>query len=259
MSQRQSNFELLRIIAMLFVVLGHANYFSLGGLTQHELCEAPIASFWRTFAEQVCIVGVNVFVLISGWFGIKASVKGVCSFFFQVFFYCLSIPLIGMILGLSIPMKDCFWALFFGQKYWFIKAYIFLYLLSPVLNHFVDSVKKTELRNVLIGLFLLNLLYGWTQQESIFLVGYSVPSFIVLYLLARYIRIYGESLQNKSSLLFVSLFFLSSVIPTIISFLGVKYDTFQLHPLWYTSPFVIVASLSLILLFNKFVITSKVI
>ena len=45
------------------------------------------ASFVKAYAEQLCIICVNVFVLISGWFGIRPCVKGVLSLLFQVYFF----------------------------------------------------------------------------------------------------------------------------------------------------------------------------
>lgn len=76
MKDRQSNIEQLRIIAMLLVVFVHANYFSLGTVSQSEILRDPYTSLIRIFLEQICIVGVNVFVLISGWFGIRPTLRG---------------------------------------------------------------------------------------------------------------------------------------------------------------------------------------
>ena len=56
---------------MLLIVLVHANYFSLGFIDSNDVRTNPLPSFVKIFFEQLCVVGVNVFVLISGWFGIK--------------------------------------------------------------------------------------------------------------------------------------------------------------------------------------------
>ena len=58
-NQRQSNFELLRIVAMLGVMTLHA-------------CSA-VDSYGLMFFFSV--VSVNVFILISGWFKIKLRLK----------------------------------------------------------------------------------------------------------------------------------------------------------------------------------------
>lgn len=81
----QSNIELLRIITMLLIVLLHCNYFALGGQSTFDIHSAK--GFTRVLCEQLTIVGVDVFVLISGWFGIHAKLKGAFSLLFQVVFF----------------------------------------------------------------------------------------------------------------------------------------------------------------------------
>lgn len=73
---RQSNIELLRIVAMLFVLILHADYMALKAPTLAEITGAPFQSALPIFAETASIVAVNVFVMISGWFGLRATVRG---------------------------------------------------------------------------------------------------------------------------------------------------------------------------------------
>jgi surface polysaccharide O-acyltransferase-like enzyme len=80
---RQSNFELLRIIAMFMVLILHADFQALGAPDKAELIKFPLAATIKVIFEMACIVAVNVFVLISGWFGIRPSVKGISKFIFQ--------------------------------------------------------------------------------------------------------------------------------------------------------------------------------
>lgn len=84
---RNSSIELLRIIAMLFVVLHHANFPSLGVPTQSEFLQSPIWIGCRTIGESMTLVCVNIFILISGWYGIVYKKKGVLSLVFTSLFY----------------------------------------------------------------------------------------------------------------------------------------------------------------------------
>ena len=77
---RNSNIELLRIIAMVMILGLHVNFLAIGQPSTQEIVSSPIQSFIRLFAEYACIVGVNVFVLISGWFGIHYKPKGIVQF-----------------------------------------------------------------------------------------------------------------------------------------------------------------------------------
>lgn len=47
--QRDSNFELLRIIAILLVLVLHADFLSLEGPYPSEIVESPLDSFLRIF------------------------------------------------------------------------------------------------------------------------------------------------------------------------------------------------------------------
>ena len=60
---------------MLLVLAVHANYFSIGSPSATELKTDIIPSVTRVFLQAACLVCVNVFVLISGWFGIRRSVR----------------------------------------------------------------------------------------------------------------------------------------------------------------------------------------
>lgn len=79
--------ELLRIVSMLMVLLLHANFLVFGTPTVADATCQPVATFIRLFFESVSIVGVNLFVFISGWYGIKAKLRRIAAFLFQVFFF----------------------------------------------------------------------------------------------------------------------------------------------------------------------------
>lgn len=94
---RWSNIELLRMIAMFMILVIHANMVSLSHPTTGDLLSNAIPTITRYFFESFGIVGVDIFVLISGWFLINTRAKSFYSFFFQiltlwggVFFYLCS-------------------------------------------------------------------------------------------------------------------------------------------------------------------------
>jgi len=51
--KRDSNLELLRIIAMLFVLMVHASFRALDAPTEEDIAVAPLSSFLRFFSESV--------------------------------------------------------------------------------------------------------------------------------------------------------------------------------------------------------------
>lgn len=105
-SSRQSNFECLRIVAMMMVVLVHCNYYALSPVRGEDVLNAPVSSFVRILTEQLCFICVNVFILISGWFGLRPTIKGGGALIFQVFFWGALILILGVILNVPLQLKS---------------------------------------------------------------------------------------------------------------------------------------------------------
>lgn len=91
--QRDSNFELLRIISMFLVCMLHVNIIIKNSIEASTI-EKSLINLYSCGIDGFSIVAVNVFVLISGWYGIKFRIKGLYSFLFQVFFYYLGLTII---------------------------------------------------------------------------------------------------------------------------------------------------------------------
>lgn len=69
--KRQLNYELLRILAMLMIVCLH--YLSKGGLLgDPSRADMTATGYTAWLVEALCLVAVNVYVLISGYFGVDS-------------------------------------------------------------------------------------------------------------------------------------------------------------------------------------------
>jgi len=193
---RDSNMEMLRLLAMLMVLVYHADFLSLGMPDMEDEMSMGqwIDSSLRFFVQSVCVVCVNVFVMLSGWFGIKPKIDRLIAFLFQVTFFTL----------VSIVANVVFWnhqlcfddvknIFMLNDNLWFPKSYLLLYVLSPVLNAFVEKATARQFRFVLIPMVLFQMVYGWiTGGVGWFMGGYSCIFFIELYLLARYLRLHVD-------------------------------------------------------------------
>lgn len=89
--QRLSNFELLRLLAMMFVLIVHADFIALGAPDVSDWASRPVGVVSQYLFECLAICCVDVFVLISGWFGIKFSFRKFSAFFFQVVFFSVGL------------------------------------------------------------------------------------------------------------------------------------------------------------------------
>ena len=252
---RKSNIELLRIVSMLLVLFLHANYPSLGSVTVSDIQSAPLPSFGRALAEQLCIIAVNVFVFISGWFGIKPSVKGFCSLMFQVLFYHTLISGIAFCCGLSVSLSTLLMPVRFGIPYWFVVSYLVMYIMTPVLNTFIEKASSKSLFAVVLLFYMMQTSTGFCAHFGGFHAGYSAISFIGLYLLARFIRLYSHKIILLSGLYNISLYILFSTIPVLLYFITKKdFDSIS-----YASPFVIAATVFFFLSFNRLNFSSRLV
>ncbi len=247
--KRQSNFELLRILAMLFILIGHANGVVMGMPSSGEILSTPISSVTRIFFMSIAIGGVNIFVLISGWFGIRASKKGLLKYAFQVFFLLWCILLCFIFTGReALTVNNLKISLGLTSEYWFVMAYMGLYILSPVLNQFIQHADKQLFQKVLIAFYLFQCYYSWIGGFVSYFEGYSVVFFCGLYLTAAYIRRYPpEVIENCP---FTVYFTLSCLIVIIVCLSIVNFDN-AMKMLRYDSPLVIITSVGLLVGFSK--------
>lgn len=181
---RKSNFELLRLLAVVGVMIVHAD-FGVFGVPIHSdgFCNSVSRYFW----QFVSSASVNVFILISGYFGIHLKVKSVLRFLFILVFWrilILSLSNFTGVLGdhqILLSVANCN-----PIRGWFIKCYLGLLLLSPILNSFFNGTRKELIKKYLLWFFLIQFVSEiFFPLWNIFEFGYSTISFIGLYLLGR--------------------------------------------------------------------------
>ena len=60
-----------------------------------------------------------------------------------------------------------------GKPYWFVVSYILLYIVSPVLNKFVEYEAPQIIKLTLLCFFSFEFVYGWLFGQGGFGGGYS--------------------------------------------------------------------------------------
>lgn len=212
---RNSNFELLRILAMLFIVFHHSVYhgllnnsISLGG-------NIPFPSqVWLTvFIGQLVAmfgkVSVAVFVMISGYFLVnssatgKKSLKKVLFLTAQIYFYSLIIYFIAAHFKWINPkdvgiIQQAFFPLFYNTN-WFATEYILLYLIYPYLNILLHNISRHQYRNLILILTITFTVIP-TFIPS-FQQGESLVVFVLYYIIGGYIRLYNINNEKKLGIL----------------------------------------------------------
>lgn len=259
--QRSSNIELLRIVAMLLIMFGHLNRENWGLPDMQTLRSFPLAGGLGVWFRMINLTGVDVFVLISGYFGIRPRVNSVASLFFQGLFFS-----VGMYAFWLLTKQTTFSLGEFSMHlkpmkiYWFFGAYVWLMLIAPIFNRYIDTASKGEFRLFLFVYFFFSCGVEWWMSASAELHrGYSVLSFVGLYLLARYIRLHGGR-WCKLSPWYDLLIFVGSTLLSAVSALALVWgagrtfegdDPLIERLVSYNSPLCILAALSLLLFFSK--------
>lgn len=244
---RQSNFEELRLLSMLMVLNLHSfwGYDYGNGFVQ-------ALDFFR---ESTSICAVNVFILISGYFGIKWKKKGLFSLLFQVMFYSIAVYAVCIALGtLQFDKGEfihCFKA--FYDSWGFITWYIILYFLSPVLNAFAE---KTDRKQLLIFIFIL-----WLAENIIMRSMNGGLNYFLVYLIGRWISKMGTvNLSNNAGKGYLAV----TLIIFVLSYCTYKFLHYDAEKMCefilgysYASPFVILQAVFLFLFFSKINVQSK--
>lgn len=204
--KRMANLEMLRCLAMMMVVvlhfLGKGNL--LGDVTAGHMDGVGIVAW---ILESFCIVAVNVYMLISGYFLSASSFKlsRLIRLWLQVWFYSVGVGLLAAACGI-LPSSELgtnyFIQLLFpismGQ-YWFLTAYIFLYLLLPLLTLAVKNMTKRQMQVTLVLLLLV-----FSMIKSVVPVrldmdgkGYDCLWYVCVFLAAAYLRRFGLPFLEK--------------------------------------------------------------
>lgn len=150
---RQSNLELLRILAILMVVMEH--FIRQSGLLESE---TGLNGAINVFMGSGARIAVNIFVIIGSWFMADSEFKPckAAKLYLETAFYCIPITLLMACLGTAGGARNILQGLlpFLGRPVWFATAYISLILLTPFLN--AAFLLPPQKQNLLVGsLFVL--------------------------------------------------------------------------------------------------------
>lgn len=246
---------------MLLILVLHANFLAFRFPTNEAIHSQPLTSLGQVWSEALAIVGVNVFILISGYFGIKARVKGIVSLLFQAFFYTVGVYSTLVLLGLEpFNLSEFAGSLMpLNRKAeWFLPTYLSLMIFSPLLNALAQRTSEPELRRYLLLFFLVEFVLGFINDQLEVKDGYSLFAFSGIYLIGRYLRLYPQRLERWSGWTFL-LGYLGLTFAQSLALFLYAYGTEQsivASPLAYkfmsyVSPINILAAILLFLAFSR--------
>lgn len=214
-------------------------------------------------------IAVLLFVLISGFFGIKASVKGLSKLISQVLTYSIVAIVVVFLYGLLYKQSTNLAIIDFidgvlcvsSGNLWFVRTYIYLFLLAPFFNKILYGQSLRQ-RLALIGiLILLSIYMGGFRGDPSMSSGKNLINFLLLYVIGWSIHEYNL-LKDISSYLWFTIYFVFFII--LVSLYILFENTFISSLIWgvsfkYNSPLLILGSIILFMGFNRLKISSRVI
>ena len=225
--QRNSAFEIMRLIAMFMVILGHCVLVSAQD-TEPYLGALDCIG-WGIKAFTVC--AVNLFFLLSGFYlrsdGFRIS--RVAEIWLKTIFYSGIIYIIVAIATSSFSVKECVKYLMpvLNKKYWYIQTYVAVALVAPIIGIALEKLNNrrlTFLVAVLLLFFSLHETFIKVEYTLDKTQGYGFIWACVMLVIGHWLRRNIDTINRLPIwIFFVSYIFISIAI-FISNYLIVKYD-----------------------------------
>lgn len=222
-NKRNTSIEILRILFMLLILIGHV--YAHGSNLDYQLIYSyagHLDTFWHTSMFSLCKIGVTGFMFISGFYGIKFNLKKLLILFFTSLFYYI-------LLSKGSGFRNIF------QPYscwWYLNSYIFVYALSPFIEYGFKVMSKEKLMVVVALLIFYNYFGKYIAGEN----SHDTELLISIYIIARYLFIYYNQIKDfvfrfikvKLSNCIITLFCLLAILPLIEYNIGLPLGVYNM-------------------------------
>ena len=237
-NSRLLGLDILKILSMFFIIVHHLSkhgnfFFNSTGVSKVVLI----------VANALFLPSVNIFVFVSAYLIVKkgkASFKNYIKLYGQIVFYSVLTYIIACLLDYQSFSIKLFIKNFLPIAYpvfWFSKAYLVMYILSPLLLKIVKHLEKKEYTITTVIIFVI-LIYGNRFKTYEFLPlakGFNAIWFAIIFLLAGYQARFGIKLKKKYFLIIYIISLGCSVYSIIQNQMSVDY----------TDIFVVIQTISL--------------
>ena len=214
-NSRQANYELLRIYAILLISLMH-------GISSAYASVNLVNSIAHVSINAIGNMGVTIFVLVSGYFGIRLRVSKIIWLWSLMFFYSLvifaiqcytsEIPLPDNYENAKEFLKNLYTAItpVTSNRWWFCSSYFILMMLAPLLSKACNNISKQSFQYLLgVLLFFYSISPTFLMHSLTYTLGGKCTETIILaYLIGRYIARFGypACIQQHYRTIFIGCF-----------------------------------------------------
>lgn len=249
---RNTNVEILRLLLMISIcfwhVIVHGYGFKYFGEPNYSL-NTNIRT--TLFLCTLFAPATYCFMFISGWFGIRFSLKK--------FIYFCSIGLFCFLISIAIRycLNDIdYWFPIVThifpiacQKWWFLTGYVMVFLMAPFIEAGLNTLDKNTLKQVFYILTYMEVMSFIVLQDS---TGRSFFGLLYIYFLARYLRKINYSVSTY-------ILFIAYIVSFISLWLGAYWASHLVNYKWiswilvgsYNNPFIMIMAVTTFLIVMK--------
>lgn len=269
MKQRNIGIDILRIVAMFFVVIIHM--LVQGGVISAFLNEGLQVGyyFFNTIGILACC-GVNCFALVSGYVGWQNTfrLEKIIKLWATVVFWSVGVSLILFIYKnefFSLKEAISMFLPLIRGRYWFFNAYFVVFMFSPVLNHIIKTLPQKTYQYFLLAVaFVFCVIPFLALGNDVLRIqsGYEFPWLMVMYLVGGYFSKYPIVIKKpyKCVVAFFSISLLNFIYKYLIELVTTRLlgapsygDIFMS----YTSPVLVGEAICLLLFFSNLQVKNK--
>jgi len=247
MKKREVKFELLRILCMYMIVIGHCLFH---GRVTAKLGYGTVNYFLDYLVQAFSVVHVNTFVMIGGYFAIDKAFHAsrLGKLWKQVAFYSILICLLNAV-TIGVTGSDVVKAILpiSARTYWFASVYMGLLVLMPFIGMVAVRLNKRQYQYLLAALTLflsVNYMIFRVDTYGSF-AGRELPWFIFLVLLAGYVKLHMKE-DRRYAWYGFAVYVISSLAVLASVYLSVKTHQEDIgYFLNYNSPLALLSTLAL--------------
>lgn len=250
--ERNSSFELLRIVAQWMIVEYHLLYFYVfpnTGLLAYKVLQIPLH------------IGVILYVLISGYYGIKPTPQKLFRLLLIIAVYTLPLMLI-YDYEQGKPIVQTVRDLLFVSRtpFWFVRTYLYLFMLAPILNYWLEDNKRSKY--LIYVLAFISVYIGLMGKDPSLREGKIILNFALVYAIGHELKGVVERKDRISTVKVAVGWLLLNV--TVMIICGIFNSQLVGKVIWmlsfpYNSPLLLINSILVFIIFGRMKFKSKVV
>ncbi len=254
-SIRNYSTDLLRSVLMIMITAHHIIVHSLDMKSLGTGAASGSFGVSLFILNGLCIVGVNAFFFISGYYSIKLKPKKLIGLYLEMQFYLVIWYLIMLARGefglksgqsLSYILN----IVFPFSSFWFMGVYFLLCVLSPFINDYIDKLDKQSQKKLLIIFSVIAVVYGFIFDWDGVGRGYTFLHGLFMYFIGMLCNKNIDVLPSRKAVYF-GIYAGSSLAVGGAAYLAYRHAHSNIAWLIYSynDPLIIIAAVSLCLAF----------